>query len=146
MSSYNFSRWKEDSEDLSNTALDGILSNPPNPLRMVFIIRKNLGMSAGKLAAQCAHGAGAITSLLHTHDVALLNKWHSEGMTKIALKVQSDDEFNKIVDEVQKSNIPFYKVVDAGKTQLDPGTPTVLTIGPAAKDALDPLVGSLKLY
>ena len=44
------------------------------------------------------------------------------------------------------SDIPFFLVVDAGKTQLESGTPTVLSVGPAPKELVGRITKHLKLY
>lgn len=53
---------------------------------MVLIIRNDLKMGKGKVAAQCAHGAVAAYKAALKHP-KLLSAWEKEGQKKITLKV-----------------------------------------------------------
>ena len=47
--------------------------------------------------------------------------------------------------QAKKANIPTYLVVDAGRTQIEPGSKTVWGIGPAPAELIDQITGKLKL-
>ena len=54
-------------------------------------VRSDLGMSKGKIAAQCAHAAiGAYRSAEKTQP-ASLQAWEMSGQTKVVLRVPSED-------------------------------------------------------
>jgi PTH2 family peptidyl-tRNA hydrolase len=72
-------------------------------------------------------------------------KWKNSGQKKVVLKVSGVEELSKIVANLEKSNISFFLVRDAGLTQLTPGTTTALGIGPAQSEILDKYTGDLKL-
>ena len=55
------------------------------------------------------------------------------------------EELNEIVSNLEKKEILFFLVRDAGLTQLTPGTTTALGIGPALSETLDKVTGALKL-
>jgi peptidyl-tRNA hydrolase, PTH2 family len=59
-----------------------------------------------------------------------LDYWETDAEAKIALKIENEDEMNKLYSEAKKINLPAYIIVDAGRTQIKSGTKTVLAIGP----------------
>ncbi|EGG23777.1 hypothetical protein DFA_05913 [Cavenderia fasciculata] len=115
--------------------------------KMVLIVRNDLKMGKGKIAAQCCHGTlGAYKSATKKEEFKdLLKRWEYGGQAKIAIKVESEKELLDIEREARKLKLPNYLVVDAGRTQIEAGTCTVLAIGPAPKSLIDTVSGHLKL-
>ncbi|XKL65387.1 hypothetical protein PGB90_008807 [Kerria lacca] len=115
-------------------------------LKMVLVARTDIDMKPGKLAAQCAHAAVAnyVATKNYNSDIAEL--WLSTGQAKVVCKCNSEESLMKISKEVKKSNLLGTIIKDAGRTQLSPGTITVLGVGPASKKIIDEVTGHLKLY
>jgi PTH2 family peptidyl-tRNA hydrolase len=113
-------------------------------LKQVLIVRTDLGMGKGKIAAQCAHAS--VEAFLQAQDknpdFAL--KWLAEFQKKVVLKVDSRQKLYSIYSQAKKK-FACALIKDAGHTQLKPGTTTVLGIGPAPEKDLDELTGHLKL-
>ena len=110
--------------------------------KQCIVVRTDLNMGRGKLAAQTAH---ASILAMERADSKTRQAWMKEGQRKIVLKVQSEEELNQLRDSASVIGIPAALVVDAGLTQLPPGTTTALGIGPAEENKIDRLVGHLKL-
>lgn len=68
------------------------------------------------------------------------------GGTKIAVRIDSEQELMQLNKRAKELNILSSVVRDAGQTQVAPGTRTVIAIGPAPKSVLDQITGHLKLY
>ena len=51
----------------------------------------------------------------------------------------------QIKAKADEQGIPSYLVTDAGRTQIAPGSKTVLALGPWGKSRLDKLTGHLAL-
>jgi len=51
-----------------------------------------------------------------------------------------------LIAAAEEAGVPYYVVVDAGRTQIAAGSRTVLAVGPAPKKLVDQVTGSLKLY
>lgn len=124
------------------------LSSPPTKLALV--VRSDLKMSKGKTAAQCAHAAVLCfqesqgNDNIKTRD--LLESWLAKGQPKIVLKVDGGyEDLQKLQQKASQQGIIAALVQDAGRTQLEAGTATVLGIGPDTVDNIDQLVGHLKL-
>ena len=52
---------------------------------------------------------------------------------------------NRAYDQACYKNFPCSIIQDAGLTQLEPGTITVVAIGPGRTDDIDKITGNLKL-
>ena len=118
-------------------------------IKMVIVVRTDLNMGKGKIAAQVAHAAvSLVLNILNSNNnewKEWLQEWLNEGQPKIVVKVQNLEELNKRYEEATKLNLPVVIIEDAGKTQLEPGTITCLGIGPAPSEIIDKITGDLKL-
>ena len=61
-------------------------------MKQVILVRTDLGMGTGKIAAQAAH---ASVEAVLASDMKDVRKWMGEGMKKVLLKVKSDSELMK---------------------------------------------------
>ncbi|CAE7864748.1 unnamed protein product [Symbiodinium necroappetens] len=115
-------------------------------VKMVLLVRTDLGMQKGKIAAQCGHAVlGAYKAAIHQENI-YLEPWERSGQMKIALKVSSEEELCDFHTRAEKRDLSCYTVRDAGHTQVAPHSRTVCAIGPASSVALDTLgCNSLKL-
>ncbi|MEM5766182.1 MAG: peptidyl-tRNA hydrolase Pth2 [Candidatus Aenigmatarchaeota archaeon] len=111
-------------------------------LKQVILVRTDLKMGKGKIAAQCCHAAVGTLELV---DREILKKWEKEGSKKIVLKVRNEKELLEIYKKTKKEKIPCFLVKDAGLTQLKSGTITALGIGPDKEEKIDKITGKFKL-
>ncbi len=112
-------------------------------MKQAIIIRADLKMSKGKLAAQAAH---ASLEAYKKADPKAAEWWESEGQKKVVLKVSGEKELVEIFMSAKRAKIPAALIRDAGKTQLEPGTTTCVGIGPAEDEEIDKVCGKLKLF
>ena len=112
-------------------------------MKQAIVIRADLKMSKGKLAAQAAH---ASLDAYKKADSGDSESWESEGEKKVVLKVESEKELLEIFMSAKRAKIPCALIRDAGRTELEPGTATCVGIGPAEDEAVDKVCGKLKLY
>jgi peptidyl-tRNA hydrolase, PTH2 family len=116
-------------------------------LKQAIIVRTDLEMGKGKLAAQVAHAAVQAAENIRLHMPDWYNEWlYGESVqTKIILKALSEVKLYQISTEAVSQGIKYpAEIYDAGKTQLEPNTFTALGIGPAPYYKIDPLVKDLK--
>lgn len=110
--------------------------------KQAIIIRQDLNMPKGKLAAQAAHAS--VAAVLKSSK-EIVKKWESEGMKKVVLKANSLDELKKLQSEAKKNKLIGTIITDAGKTFFKEGTITCLAIGPDKEKEVDKVSGKLKL-
>ena len=112
-------------------------------MKQVIVVRKDLGMGKGKVAAQVAHASfGAARSATSKN----MEDWESSGSKKVVLKTEGGQEdLIELQKEAKREGLATFLVKDAGKTQLEPGTITALGIGPNEDGEIDKIVGHLKL-
>ena len=117
--------------------------------KMVCLVRTDLGMGVGKIAAQCGHAVvGAYKNLVKANSSKWnedLAKWESTGHAKIVLKCKSKEELTALYESARDMGLNTYIVKDAGRTQIEPGSLTVCCIGPASSILIDKITGHLKL-
>lgn len=110
--------------------------------KQVILIRHDLKLPKGKMAAQAAHAS--VEALLKA-DHGVVTKWSGTGMMKVVLKVKDDAELLHLYDAAQRSGLPSALITDAGRTVVEPGTMTACGIGPAAAAAIDKITKHLPL-
>lgn len=111
-------------------------------LKQVIVVRADLKMPKGKLAAQVAHGS--VEAVLNS-DSKVVQAWKKQGMKKSVLKVHSEAELKDLLVSAKNLGLCVGLINDAGRTFLAPGTTTVLSIGPDVEDKIDKITGSLSL-
>lgn len=110
--------------------------------KQVVVVRKDLKLSRGKLAAQVAHAS--VEAYKRTPFEAQ-SEWEAWGAKKVVLKIGGLRELKAIEARARRAKMPHALIRDAGKTEVEPGTVTVLGIGPCEEDAIDRITGNLKM-
>lgn len=112
-------------------------------MKQVIVMRGDLNISRGKLAAQACHGSlGAYKRA----DPNKIRKWEEEGEKKVILKVEDLEELFQVYEIVKRTDMAYYLVRDAGHTELPQSTITCLGIGPDEDDVVDKVTQDLKLF
>lgn len=134
---------EEDESDESDD--DAALASARGPHKMVLVVRTDLKMTKGKIAAQCCHGAIGAYELAAELSPEALRRWERSGCAKVALQVSTEAELLAVHRAARAKRLPHYLVVDAGRTQVEAGSRTVCAVGPAHVDAVDAVTGALRL-
>ncbi|MGQ9588645.1 MAG: peptidyl-tRNA hydrolase Pth2 [Thermoplasmata archaeon] len=113
--------------------------------KLVVVVRDDLKISHGKLAAQVAHAAVSCAIQARTKRAKLFSAWYKEGQRKVVLKVKALDDLRELKDRAAKAGLIHSLIMDAGLTELPPSTITCLGIGPAPEREVDSITGSLPL-
>lgn len=122
--------------------------------KLVLVVRTDLGMTKGKIAAQCSHATLACYKALSSAaakngpsspEAKILARWERYGQAKIAVQTKSQDELKTLRSTARAIGVTAEVIQDAGRTQIDPGSLTVLGVGPAPKSLVDTITGHLKL-
>lgn len=111
-------------------------------MKLVILVRQDLKLPKGKLAAQAAHAAVEATLKSDKLNVA---KWRVEGQKKIVLKVKGEKELIRFMQTAKDIGLKTALITDAGKTCIAPGTKTCLGIGPDSEEKIDGITGELPM-
>ena len=130
---------------VSWTAIRSVALQMSNPTKMVLVVRNDLGMGKGKVAAQCSHAAVQCYIEGQKKQKSVVQQWTMFGQPKVVVKVNSEEELRNLYLQVKSLDLICCIIKDAGRTQLPAGTSTVLGIGPGPSEIIDSVTSSLKL-
>lgn len=99
------------------------------PNKLVLVVRTDLGMGRGKIAAQVAHAA--VTAVLAGLGKPRLGRWLEDGQPKVVLRAAGEDELTAVAARASEAGLAVELISDAGRTQVRPGhsppAPSALT-------------------
>ena len=123
-------------------------------VKQVIVLRTDLNMRKGKMAAQAAHASMAVlldaSETTENGDVIKIRcddnmmTWLSNSFTKIVLGVASEEELLQCYREARNRGIPCSLITDAGATEFH-GVPTntAIALGPAQSREIDAITGPM---
>ena len=114
-------------------------------MKQAIVVRSDLRMGKGKVAAQVAHASLASAESARERKADWYDGWKEEGQAKIVLKVETEAELNELFRKAKSAGLPASLIQDKGLTQVEPGTVTCLGVGPGPDAAIDEITGKLKL-
>ncbi|KAG8178826.1 hypothetical protein JTE90_015379 [Oedothorax gibbosus] len=113
--------------------------------KLVLIVRDDLGMSRGKIAAQCSHASVMAYKNATLYNPEAAQLWEAYAQAKVVLKTDNEKSLLALYEAAKTNGICASLVCDAGRTEVASGSKTVIAIGPGPKDAIDKITGHLKL-
>lgn len=122
--------------------MDKINKEEENPLVQYYVVNMDLNMSSGKIAAQCAHAAEMFAFKYCSYlpgEKELIDKWAKESRRKIILKGDS-----KVFQKLKEYN-PCSIVTDAGLTEIEKGSETVMAFLPCFKSDANKLLKRMRI-
>jgi len=136
-------------------------------VKQVIIIRKDLGMRKGKVAAQAAHASMKILldrSNFEKHNEKStfweesyvwyfevdedepMFRWLRGEFTKIVVYVKSEAELLEVYEKAKEAGLLASLITDAGKTEFHGDrTRTAVAVGPDWSSKIDKVTGHLPL-
>lgn len=150
--------FKENMTDFNSSESILVPSEQIDPIIMYLVVRESLNMSIGKTAAQVGHAVQVLLtnffskpnnlyfSTSNTFEDYLAKqemfaKWLTTSYRKVVLKAD-EKEWTKLKVEFKDS---MTLVVDAGLTELEPNTETVIGIMPMYKSKVPKLLKRLQV-
>jgi PTH2 family peptidyl-tRNA hydrolase len=113
--------------------------------KQVMVVRRDLGMGTGKIAAQVAHAAVMGAEKTKATKREWFDSWFEGGQAKVVVKVRSMEELMEVRKHAESLRLPIVQVQDSGLTQVPQGTTTCIGIGPAPAELIDKVTNDLKL-
>lgn len=114
--------------------------------KLVLVVRSDLKMGKGKVAAQCSHAAVGCYRRAASEQPDVLKKWLNCGQPKVVVKAPDQETLFSLADNARAAGLVTTLIQDSGRTQIAPGSRTVLGVGPGDAESVDKVTGELKLY
>lgn len=133
-------------KDSADENLESSIVGETGECKLVLVVNNELKMGKGKAAAQCSHAAVMAFDRLSRKNPELLRQWYEYGQPKVVLKTEDETSLLQLADQASSLGLVVSLVQDAGRTQIAPGSKTVVGIGPGPADVIDQVTGQLKLY
>jgi peptidyl-tRNA hydrolase, PTH2 family len=114
-------------------------------LKQVIVVRKDITMGRGKLAAQVAHAAVLAVERARLTRQDWLKLWFLTGQAKVVLRIENLAELVRLECRAQTMGLPAARVQDSGLTQIPSGTVTCIGIGPGPEELIDKVTRHLRL-
>ena len=131
--------------------LEDIMSD----VKQVIVVRKDLNMRKGKIAAQVAHASMKFltdNNEAERGDEVIVKlspaeaMWLTGSFTKVVVGCDSQYALEDLVMRAELEGVEVHPIIDSGRTEFD-GVPTLTcaAFGPCDSDTLDKITGNLKL-
>ncbi len=117
----------------------------PEERKMVIVMRGDLRMSKGKIAAQASHAAVNCAFAAKKKDPRNFDAWYSQGQRKVVLKVDSLETLYEIKAMADAQGITNSVICDQGRTEIPAGSVTCIGLGPSTEAILDKITGGLSM-
>jgi len=118
-------------------------------VQYIVLLRSDLKLPKGKAIAQGGHAVQlAIRVVERSSDpraLGWLAAWESGSYTKIALKADVE-EIRVLTERLDAGGVLYARVVDEGRTVVEPGTLTAVGLQPMPRSRASTFVASLGLY
>ncbi|XP_062967054.1 peptidyl-tRNA hydrolase 2, mitochondrial [Cynocephalus volans] len=134
------------SEIDTETGTEASILGESGEYKMILVVRNDLKMGKGKVAAQCAHAAVSAYKQIQRRNPEVLKQWEYCGQPKVVVKAPDEETLVELLTHAKMLGLTVSLIQDAGRTQIAPGSRTVLGIGPGPADVIDKVTGHLKLY
>ncbi|GAQ87717.1 Peptidyl-tRNA hydrolase II (PTH2) family protein [Klebsormidium nitens] len=112
--------------------------------KMVLVVRNDLKMGKGKIAAQCSHATLGVYKHLLRRGPSILRRWEYCAQVKVVVKAETEADILALQSQARAVGLPTHITIDAGRTQIAPNSRTVMAIVGPAK-LVDDVTGHLKL-
>ena len=129
-------------------------------VKQIIVVRKDLNMRKGKIAAQVAHASLGVFFDRMRPKYAMIDgsidymitmgremaEWKEGAFTKVVVGCASETELMALYEQAKEAEIPCKLIIDSGRTEFKgAATATCLAIGPADEKDIDIITGHLAL-
>lgn len=122
--------------------------------KQVIVLRKDLNMRKGKMAAQAAHASMAAILNQGNYDDSIftlvlderIKPWLTGRFKKIVVSVNSESELKQVYEAAKAAGLITAYIVDSGLTEFGGvPTPTAVAVGPDTEEKVNAICGNLPL-
>lgn len=116
-----------DSQEFSQ--IDRQITKDKSTPKMVLVVRTDLSMTPGKIAAQCCHAClEAYKKLVENGEHIWIQSWEDNGSMKITLQCPDEQSLTALEEHAKSLELIAEPIRDSGRTQVAPNTKTVVGI------------------
>ncbi|XP_015380216.1 PREDICTED: peptidyl-tRNA hydrolase 2, mitochondrial-like isoform X1 [Diuraphis noxia] len=139
-------RTSQDEKNVGKSQQQEAKPNTNGEFKMALLVRHDLKMGKGKVAAQCSH------AIVHCYEESLrlkpreINSWESNNKPVDIFKIADEKTMLEFQQLAIEKGFTTYVVVDAGRTQVAPRSKTVMAIGPVEREEIDLFTQNLEVY
>lgn len=126
--------------------LSQMIEQTSREMKLALVVRTDLKMGKGKVAAQCAHAAVSCYEKCLVSGKGEVEQWDRQGQAKVVLATKEEAGLKQLAGEARKAGLVAVVIHDAGHTQVASGTATVVGIGPGPTEIVDEITSQLKTY
>jgi PTH2 family peptidyl-tRNA hydrolase len=123
----------------------GLFTREAGEYKLVIVMRSDLKMTKGKMAAQASHAAVACAFNYKKKDPKGFDRWDASGQKTVVVKVDTQAELFEIKAVADAQSMPNCVITDAGRTEVPEGSITCIGIGPGPEDQVDKVTGELSM-
>jgi PTH2 family peptidyl-tRNA hydrolase len=140
----------------STVLLLEILEAAMSDVKQVIVVRKDLNMRKGKIAAQVAHAS--MKFLVDNNEAERGDEikvklspaeaeWLLSGsFTKVVVGCDSEEALESLIFQAELADVEVHPIIDNGRTEFNGvKTLTCAAFGPCTAEELDKITGNLKL-
>lgn len=113
--------------------------------KLAVVVRSDLDLSKGKLAAQVGHASVVCALKAQKGRRAWFRAWMDDGQRKVVLRADGLDALLALQRAGRAQRLTTALITDAGLTEVPPGTQTCVGIGPGPEELVDRVTGRLRL-
>merc|ERR1719290_813625 len=86
--------------------------------KLVMVVRNDLKMGKGKIAAQCAHAAMLAYKQAKVASPTTLKLWERHGQPKVVVKIEDEESMLQLEKVADAEGLITSLICDAGRTQI----------------------------
>ncbi|KAL5129793.1 Peptidyl-tRNA hydrolase 2, mitochondrial [Glycine soja] len=88
--------------------------------KMILVVRNDLKMGKGKIAAQCSHATLGLYKKILRRAPKALNRWEMSAQPKVVVKIECEEDMLALQERAKSLKLPTHITIDAGRTQIAP--------------------------
>lgn len=131
------------SDSLSSVSSVAVGGDPT--LRMVFVVRRDLGWHKQKLAVMTAHAALALFKKVYKARHPALMQWELAKGPKLVLRADNEAALMAVADKARAAGLPCHSIAEPTGNPECPRTRSILAIGPAPAEVVGSITAGLVL-
>ena len=104
---------ESDEDDEDDAEMNKLRAGILDECKLVLVVRSDLKMDKGKIAAQCSHATLACYKAMLKHNPSVLRQWERSGQAKVTLKCPSEAELMQLQSRAREAHLCAESIRDA---------------------------------